>query len=222
MDIMDRTGVRDAPPQPVPWQLERGPHDQLVVLREVTWEQYDTIDRARGDAPQPLIAYLDGELELVTTSEHHERIKTLLGRLVDAFAEERALRLDSFGHATLRKKGKRAGVEPDAWYKTNKGSKVPDLAIEIVLTSGGVDKLEIYRRFGVAEVWFWVNGKIWVYHLVDGAYVERSESRALPGIELGEVERILAASDGDTDQLAVVRAYRSSLQPKEHRGTKKR
>lgn len=210
MEIMDRTASRIAPPVPSSWHAEGG-LDQVVVLRNVTWQQYDAIERARGDAPQPLVAYLDGELELVTTSSRHERIKVLLGRLVDVYAEERGLRLDGFGHATLRRKAKRAGVEPDNWYRTRKRSKAPDLAVEVVLTSGGVDKLEIYRRLGVAEVWFWVNGKIWVYHLVDGAYEERAHSQALPNIDLGELERIIAASDDETDQIDVIRMFRASL-----------
>ncbi len=210
MELMDRAASRIAPPVPLSWHAEGG-HDQIVVLRNLTWEQYEAIDRAKGNAPQPLAAYLDGELELVTTSSQHERVKKLLGRLVDAYAEERGLRLDGFGHATLRRKAKRAGVEPDDWYRTRKRSKVPDLAIEVVFTSGGVDKLEIYRRLGVAEVWFWVNGKIWVYTLKDGAYEESARSSALPKIDLGELERIIAASDDDTDQIEIIRAFRASL-----------
>lgn len=208
MELMERAASHVSPP--VAWDSDGG-RDQVVMLRKISWEQYDAIDRARGDARQPLIAYLDGELELVTTSERHEWIKILLGRLVDVFAEERGLRLDGFGQATLRRRAKRAGAEPDNWYRTQKGKKRPDLVVEVALTSGGIDKLEVYRRFGVPEVWFWVNGKIWIYHLVDGAYEERTHSLALPDIDLGEVERVIAASDEDMDQIAVIRAYRRSL-----------
>jgi len=209
MDNMGR--VASAPPTPLSWNVDDG-RDQVVLLRNVTWEQYGAIDRARGAAPEPLIAYLDGDLELVTTSGQHERIKKMLGRLVEIYALTKELRLDGFGHATLRRKARRAGAEPDEWYKTRKGSKVPDLAIEIVFTSGGVDKLEIYRRIGVPEIWFWVNGKIWVYQLTRGAYEQRTQSAALPGIDLGELERIVAASDDDTDQVRVLRAYQVRLQ----------
>lgn len=69
----------------------------------------------------------------------------------------------------------------------------------------------IYRRLGVAEVWFWVNGKIWVYLLIDGAYEERAHSQALPNIDHGMLERIIAASDDETDQIDVIRAFRASL-----------
>jgi len=202
--------LMEGPPEPSDWKLDGG-RDQVVVLRNVSWEQYDAIDAARGDASQPLLAYLDGELEIVTTSQHHEWLKKLLSRLIEAYAEERGLRLDGFGHATLREEAKRAGIEPDEWYKTDARSEVPDLAIEIVLTSGGVDKLEIYRRFHVREVWFWVNGKIWVYHLVGRRYEARTESVVLPDIDFNGLERMIGASDEETDQTAAVRAYRESL-----------
>ncbi|WP_324238767.1 hypothetical protein [Okeania sp.] len=35
--------------------------------------------------------------------------------------------------------------------------KVPDLAIEVVITSGGIKTLGIYQSLGVSEVCFWQN-----------------------------------------------------------------
>jgi len=32
---------------------------------------------------------------------------------------------------------------------------LPDIAIEVVLTSGGIEKLPVYAGLGVREVWFW-------------------------------------------------------------------
>lgn len=210
MEIMDHRGRQVTPPVPAGWRLEGG-HDQVVVLRGVSWEQYTALDRAKADQPRPAIAYLDGELELVTTSTRHELVKKLLARLIEAFAEERRLRLDGFGDATVRNKRRRAGAEPDEWYRITRTSKVPDLVIEVVFTSGGIDKLEVYRRLGVAEVWCWIDGKIWMYRLVDGAYAEATESRALEGIDLDRLERVIAAADEESDQTALVRAYRRSL-----------
>ncbi|MEM6520792.1 MAG: hypothetical protein AAF892_18895 [Cyanobacteria bacterium P01_D01_bin.71] len=37
--------------------------------------------------------------------------------------------------------------------------------IEVVVTSGGIDKLEGYRRLAVTEVWFWEDGVLKLYHL---------------------------------------------------------
>ncbi len=209
MEIMDGSEPRVTLPTPIAWRLDGG-HDQVVVLRGISWAQYDAIHRAKGDDRSPVIAYLDGELEIVTTSMRHEFVKKMLARLVEAYAEEANLRFNGYGMATFRKKAKRAGAEPDECYILRKGGKVPDLVIEIVFTSGGVDKLEIYRRLGVAEVWFWIDGKILVYRLVEGAYRERTASIALPKLDLAAVERIVATTD-DEEQTEAVRAFRRSL-----------
>ena len=51
----------------------------------------------------------------------------------------------------------------------------PDLALEVVLIHGGVDKLQLYARFGVPEVWIWKAG---------GHYDSRERSELLPAINL--------------------------------------
>ena len=207
MDIMDRTPARIGP-VPFEWELDRG-RDQVVVLRNISWDQYVAINDAR-EGRQPLLAYLDGELELVTVSFRHEFVKTLLARLVEAFAEETQTKLNGFGGATLRKKAKKAGCEPDEWYSIGKRKEAPDLAIEVVHTSGGIDKLEVYRRLGAREVWFFINGRFFVYRLVDGRYKEIQRSAALPRIDFDQLARIIASTDED-DQTEAVRAYRHSL-----------
>ena len=40
----------------------------------------------------------------------------------------------------------------------------------IAFTSGGIDKLEVYRRLGVQEVWYWRKGRIQPYVLRGEAY----------------------------------------------------
>ena len=210
MEIMDRE--RAAPPIHVDWD-QRGERDQVVVLHGVPWEQYIALDDAR-EGKQPLFAYLDGELELVTVSHRHEFVKTLLARLIEAYAEERAVSLNGYGEATNRKKKKKAGAQPDEHYyigrAPTKKDPGPDLVIEVVYTSGGINKLEVWRRLGAREVWFWSNGRIYVYCLVEGTYRESATSRAMPRIDLDVIGRIVAETDED-EQTEAVRAYRKSL-----------
>lgn len=203
METMDVT--RLAPPEPRQWH-ER---DQIVVLHDISWDQYVALNDAKGERKQPRMSYLDGELEVMTVSSHHEVVKTLLARLLEAYAEETGLDLNGFGNATWRSELKKAGTEPDECYMVGDPKEVPDLVIEIVHTSGGINKLEVYRRLGVPEVWFWINGLIYVYRL-DGDYREVRASVAVPGIELDAVARIIGATPerGQTD---AVRAYRDSL-----------
>lgn len=184
--------------------------DQVVVLRAVPWAQYEALLAIRGEASRPKLAYLDGALEIMTTSMRHELGKTLLARLVEAWAEERYVSLNGLGETTFRKEAELAGLEPDECYCIGKIKQVPGLAIEIVHTSGGIDKLEIYRRLGVREVWFWIRNKLWLYRLAGGAYEQRTKSVALKGIALDELERIVATT-ADDQQTEAVRAYRGAV-----------
>ena len=63
--------------------------------------------------------------------------------------------------------------------------------MEIALTSGGVSKLEIYRRFQVPEVWFWRRNGMEIFALrKDGSsYEPVSHSRLLPQLDVPLLER---------------------------------
>jgi Uma2 family endonuclease len=204
MEIMERD-IRT----PVPFDPDGAVRDHIVVLHQIPWEQYVALNDARGEGSHPRFAYLDGELEIMTTSERHELVKTMIARLVEAFAEEMKVSLNGYGNTTWRKKAKRAGIEPDECYVIGRLRKVPDLAIEVVHTSGGIDKLELYRRLGIAEVWFWINGRIYVYRL-DRKYKEVPASVVLPSIDLDAIARIITGMD-EGEQTEVVRTYRRSL-----------
>ena len=185
--------------------------DHVVVVRGVSWEQYEAICEARDKRPR--LAFLDGELELMTTSMRHELAKKLIARLLEVYALERRVALTGAGETTWRNKRRKAAAEADECYFIGKGRKrPPDLALEVVFTSGGVDKLEIYRRLRVREVWFWIDGRFWLYALVDGNYEEIRESRILPDFDLDAIARILLTTDDDDDQTEIVRAYRDALQ----------
>lgn len=136
--LMDRTEtfLRRLPEPPA--------GDQIVVLRNVPWEQYDALCRASEDSAGPRMAYLDGDLEIVSPGIPHEGNKKLLARLLEAYGEETGLSLNGLGSTTFRRKAKKAGVEPDECYSIGPIGKLPDFAIEVVHTSGGIDKLEVY------------------------------------------------------------------------------
>lgn len=184
--------------------------DQIVVLRNIPWEQYDGLCEARKDSAGPRMAYLDGTLEIMSPARKHEYEKTLIARLLEAYAEEAGLSLNGFGSETFRKKAEEAGVEPDECYCVGPAKKYPDFAIEVVNTRGDVDKLEIYRRLKVAEVWFWQKGRFWIYRLTGRRYTLHERSEVMPGIDLAELTKIVTATD-ESHQTEAVRAYRRTL-----------
>jgi Uma2 family endonuclease len=190
------------PPPPAP-----GSFDQRVILHGVSWEQYEAVLAIRGEGAGLRMAYLEGELELMSPSRDHEAIKTCLGRLVEAYAEERGLRLDGFGSMTMRSRPKERGVEPDECYEIDGPKEFPDLAIEVVWTSGGLDKLDIYRAFGVREVWIWRDGRIEVHALRGEGHERIGRSEMMPELDLG----VLATLAKRRDQTGAVREFRAGL-----------
>jgi len=176
----------------------------------VPWSGFEAQLALRGEASVPRVAYLDGAMELMRPSHDHERIKSSIGCLIVTYALERGIDLQPYGGWTLRNEPKAAGLEPDECYVfgTEREPKRPDLAIEVVWTHGGIDKLEIYRRLGVPEVWFWRDEAIAVFVLRNGErYEEAQRSECLPGLDLVQLTSFL----GCIPVTQAIRAYQAAL-----------
>ena len=202
--------------QPILQPIPAGEHvptaDHRIVLHGVPWSHYEAQLAFRGDKSVPRISYLDGEMELLRPSRDHERIKSYVGRLIEAFALETGLDLSPYGSWTLKEAPKQAGVEPDECYLIGSDQRrdTPDLVIEVIWTSGGIDKLEAYRRLGVREVWFWKDERIHVRVLRGSQYEASDASEALPGLDVASLATFL---DHPTAMQAV-RAFREGLRRK--------
>ncbi|MFM9264487.1 Uma2 family endonuclease [Tychonema sp. BBK16] len=182
--------------------------EQRVILYDVTWEQYVQLSEMFVD-DFPRMTYLEGTLEIImTTSPEHERLKTIIARLIETFAVEKLINLNGYGSATFRREAVRRGAEPDECYCLGTLAEIPDIAIEIALTSGGIDKLEVYRGLQVPEVWFWVKNQFSVYHLREEGYELISRSEFLPELDLS----VLSQYVGYVNQTEAIIAYRTILQ----------
>jgi Uma2 family endonuclease len=185
-----------------------GDVDQRVILTAVTWKQYESLLELFGDDhPGVRLAYLEGDLEIMSPSRKHERIKTTLGRLVELYALERDIPLTGLGSTTFREVAKERGAEPDECYCTGPEKEFPDIAVEVILTSGGINKLAIYEGLGVPEVWFWRAGALHVYGLGPDGYRRRDRSDLLPELDVAR----LASLAELPDQTQAVRAFRDFL-----------
>lgn len=182
--------------------------DQFVYLRQMSWQAFETILGLRGDAAGPRIAYLDGELEFMSPSWGHEWKKTTWAQLVEAYRLEMGIELTGVGSMTLRQEIEAAGAEPDECYVLgSEETSTPDLALEVVWTSGGLDKLEIYRRLRVREVWYWKDGKITVHVLRGSRYRRVARSVLFPDLDLALMETALEG----TNQTAAVRSFVAAI-----------
>ncbi|PWU18457.1 MAG: hypothetical protein C5B50_09040 [Verrucomicrobia bacterium] len=172
-----------------------GDREERVVVCGISWERYLAFDKKLGDdRPGPRLYYLDGELEIMTTSNEHERIKKSIASLMEVYFEETDIEIIPRGQATMRLEDmKKAGAEPDESYCIGTEKEFPDLVLEIALTSGGVSKLDIYARFKVPEVWLWRPKKLEILILDNsGNYESAQTSHFLPGLDTALLERCVA------------------------------
>jgi Uma2 family endonuclease len=195
--------------QAVPLFEPRGHDSDHIVLINATWSDYQRFLELRGDRSSPRLAYLNGTVELMSPSQEHESIKSIIGRLIEVWCLHFNIEFQTFGSWTLENEETARGVEPDECYVFSAQQKParPDLVIEVIWTSGGLDKREIYRALEVPEIWFWKRGKITAYVLRGDTYVEQTESERVPGIDL---EALASFIDRPTTSQSI-REYRNSL-----------
>jgi Uma2 family endonuclease len=175
--------------------------DQRVVLRGVGWEGYRALLRARGERPRPRIVYLDGDLYLMSPAFAHEHLKKRLGHFVMEVVVGLGIPCVTAGETTFRRRRKRVGVEGDETFYLANAARIvgtgnlhlrrdppPDLAVEVVNTLDADAAVEVWRRFGVPEVWVCEADALHVLALrPNGDYVETGTSVAFPFLKAAEV-----------------------------------
>ena len=181
--------------------------EQRLILDGVTWQQYETLRTTLDDFPGLRMTYLQGRLEIMSPSPEHEVDKTAIARLIEIYALEMDIDLTGYGSTTFRKQARERGLEPDECYCFGQLKEVPDIAIEVVIKSGGIDKLSVYQGLEVPEVWFWQNNQFSIYRLRDGSYELVSRSEFLPKLDFS----VLAQYVRSPSQTQAVKAYRNTL-----------
>lgn len=182
--------------------------DQRIRLR-VDWNTYKALLAARGDAPSPRVAYFNGVMELMAPARTHETIAGLIGRLLEVWSEENDVLIERTKSWTLEDESDEAGAEPDeSWVLGERPDAArPDLALEVVHKHGGLDKLNIYARLGVREVWFWVDGKLSVHVLRGRRYAQATRSHLFKTLDV----ELLARFARHASPARAPRLYRAAL-----------
>ena len=188
-----------------------------MYLSHVSWADYERIDALRGESSVPRLTYAEGVLELMSPGTSHESDKKKLARLFEAYLEHLGIPAEGVGSWTVKNKRKKLGAEADECYVFTTASvgpsvKVPDLVIEVVYSSGHLDKLELWRKLGAKEVWFWRRGELAVFvRKVDG-FAPARRSALVPALDLELITRCMH----ENTQTLAVRALRTALAKKRH------
>lgn len=190
--------------------------EERRVFNRVSWKQYEALLADIGEKSPYRVHYLEGVLEIVSPSRRHETDKTHLGTLLEIFFFETDTEYFPVGSTTLKKPERNAGGEPDESYCIGTDKDFPDLAIEVIVTSGSINRLELYRRLGVREVWFWQKNTLILYYqreetpsqfVETAGYEQIDKSEVLPGLDIELLVRCLQ----NPSPLAAAKAFRQGL-----------
>jgi Uma2 family endonuclease len=174
------------------------PPGQRILLRDISWQQFEAILEDLGEHRASRVAYDNGLLEIMTPLPEHETGKVLIGDLVKILLEELDIEFWSLGSTTFKNQLMSQGIEPDdCFYIQNEAAlrgkerldlttdPPPDLALEIDVTSR--THPSIYEALGVPELWRFEKGKLQINVLQNGKYVICESSPNFPKIPLIEI-----------------------------------
>lgn len=172
-------------------QLLDKPTEQRFIHTGVSWESFKAIQSGFTDSPGVRLFYYEGKLEILSTSPEHAIVKGNIGYLLEDFMLNQGLEFVATGSFSQAKEAV-ASAQADESYCFGARKSIPDLAIEVVITSGGPSKLKRYKALGVQQVWFWEHGEISIYQLAPTDYQKVNESQFIKTINFERLARCAA------------------------------
>jgi Uma2 family endonuclease len=199
-----------------------------VLLRDISWETFESLIQELESQPSKRLTYDHGLLEIWMLLPPHESFKRWLGRIVETLTEEMGCEIRSLSSTTWRRKDLKKGVEADECYYIQNEAVIPgrmdldltidpppDLAIEVDMTNLSLSRLPIYSALGVPEVWRFDGEKVQVLKLQSGEYVEMERSIVLPLVTPEVLQEFLTQVQtmGETSWAKMIRNWmRAALQ----------
>ena len=155
-----------------------------ILISDLTWREFKAVEQLI-ERPGLRLSFLDGVLEIrKMPGKKHETIKERIGALLEIYLEFLGLDFTPTGSVTLEDEFEKVKKEGDKSYELGANRKHPDLVIEVVVGSGGIDKLEAYKRLQIPEVWFWMNDELLFYSLGNEGHEAVSKSQLLPSLDV--------------------------------------
>ncbi|MBN3961363.1 Uma2 family endonuclease [Nostoc sp. NMS8] len=169
--------------------------EKLVTVADVSWEEFKGIEVQQKDNPNVRLSYLSRILEIMSPiGDKHEYVKTTLGYLLEAYMRELGIRFYGRG-------GYGSGT-PDESYCIGSNKETRD-----IVTSGTINRKELYKPKKVPEVWFWKSNQIKTFRLNPAdEYGEVHRSGFFPNLD----PTLLLQYIGHPDQYDAVALYRLS------------
>jgi Uma2 family endonuclease len=164
--------------------LDNPIQEKLVTVADVSWEEFKGIEAQLKDNRNVRLSYLSGILEIMSPiGEKHEYVKRTLSYLLEAYMRELGIRFYGIGGFTLEEPGYASGTSDES-YCIGSNKETPDIVIEVIVTSGTINRKELYKPKKVPEVWFWKSNQIKIFRL-NGSdeYEEVNRSGFFPNLD---------------------------------------
>jgi Uma2 family endonuclease len=201
---------------------DRPPNEQRVVLPSITWEKFEQILSELPADRLIRLNYHRGKLEMMTPVAEHDRCQKLLDSLILVLADELDRPIEAIAPVSIRNPGLDIAIEPDACYYLSRGGRdghggtapdriqihlpadsPPDLLVEVALTQTKLDKIPLYTRLAIPEVWRYMTtagenvlkGKLEIYHLQGDRHLPQRHSTVFPGLSSDRILEFIEQSD---------------------------
>lgn len=207
------------------------PEDASITFRDVSWDEYEELLEQVGEAPGLRITYDDGSLHIVTISSEHEKYASFISSLIAGIRLRLRMNILAFGSATMRKRRRDKGHEPDACFYVQTaaliGNKIqldfetdppPDIVVEIDVHHDSRSRFPVYAALGVPEIWRYDGQAMTIYHLSEEAdreqYIEVVTSGAFPMLSATLLTEMIERMRRD-GELSALLAFDEWLQSRE-------
>ncbi|BAU15135.1 hypothetical protein LEP3755_56920 [Leptolyngbya sp. NIES-3755] len=205
------------------------PTEKRVTLSGVSWQSFEELLSELGQTRTSRLTYDRGKLEMMTPLEEHDRCLRLIESLILVLADELYLKIYSLGSVLLTLPDLGRAIQPDAMYSLEEirlqkraeldmnRAESPELAIEVAIGRGSLDRESIYVSMGVPEIWQYttmvgddvLKGSLQIYQLEGDRYIATTNSKLFPALPGQRVQEFLEQSDtiGLAQALIVLREW---------------
>ncbi len=195
---------------------------KTMLLTGISWVEYERFLQTFWEKTNLSLTYNNGKLEIMPKSERHEKLSRSVYNFFLAYCEHFEIELEGRGSTTFRQKFLEKGVEPDECFYiqsvkevigkkfAHKDYPMPDVAIEIDLSTDSLDKFPIYAALQIAEVWVFDGKKVCFYQLDGEKYNQISNSIALTSLSSETLAEFLNLSE-TKGQTFALKSFRQRL-----------
>lgn len=193
-----------------------------VRIPNVSWKMYEELVKAFEEKRGVRLTYSNEELEIMVPSFDHDRGDRIIAMFIPILAEELGVPICPGGSTTMKLKKSLKGIEADDIFWLANAVKMagvrdldltihppPDLAIEVDVSRSSMNRLKIYRKLGIPEVWR-LAGDTLTFHVLSGKkYQVVSHSRSFPLIASEDLMTFVGQARAAGDQTPIYRAFRA-------------